>query len=142
MYGIDSTGYGNLAITFYLPTRRLTFIFESHLFNQTFRKLRNISSSRHSFCLIIAILASPIAGDQEEQRMNANEFYRIDPKKGSQIIRVLPERRKNPERITQKAIVNWGDEICWKRIRYQRYFCHSSHDRRKPLEFIGLFHSL
>ena len=43
--------------------------------------------------------------------MEAYEFYRIDPKRGSQIIGVLPERRKNPERITQKAIVNWGEEL-------------------------------
>ena len=59
-------------------------------------------------------IGAPIAGDQEEQRMNANEFYRIDPKKGSQIIGVLPERRKNPERITQKSIMNWGEKLVGK----------------------------
>jgi hypothetical protein len=48
--------------------------------------------------------------------MQAYEFYRLDPEKGSKIIGVLPERRKNPERITHKSIMNWGDEICGNEI--------------------------
>ena len=40
--------------------------------------------------------------------MVAYEFYWLDPKGGFQIIGVLPERRKNPERITQQSIMNWG----------------------------------
>jgi hypothetical protein len=44
--------------------------------------------------------------------MEAYEFYWLDPKRGNQIIRSSPpERRKNPERITQKSIVNWGEEM-------------------------------
>jgi len=31
LYGIDSTGYGSLAITFYLSNFRLTFILEIHV---------------------------------------------------------------------------------------------------------------
>jgi hypothetical protein len=61
-------------------------------------------------------LASPIAGDQEEQRMKAYEFYRIDPKKESQIFGVLTERRKNPERITQTSIMNWGEKLVGKEL--------------------------
>ena len=40
--------------------------------------------------------------------MVAYEFYLIDPIKGHQLFGVLPERRKNPARITQKSIINWA----------------------------------
>jgi hypothetical protein len=39
--------------------------------------------------------------------MIAYEFYCLDPKKQYELIGVLPERRKNPARITQKSIINW-----------------------------------
>jgi hypothetical protein len=39
--------------------------------------------------------------------MVAYEFYCHDAMKGYQLIGILPERRKNPERITQKSIMNW-----------------------------------
>ena len=39
--------------------------------------------------------------------MIAYEFYCLGPKKHYEIIGVLPERRKNPTRITQKSIMNW-----------------------------------
>ena len=48
--------------------------------------------------------------------MEAYKFYRLDPKRESQIIGVLPERRENPERITQKSILNWGEEIFGKEL--------------------------
>ena len=40
--------------------------------------------------------------------MIAYEFYWLDSTGGYQIIGVLPERRKNPERITQQSVMNWG----------------------------------
>jgi len=40
--------------------------------------------------------------------MIAYEFYWLDSTGGYHIIGVLPERRKNPERITQESITNWG----------------------------------
>jgi hypothetical protein len=40
--------------------------------------------------------------------MVAYEFYWRDPKGGYQIIGVLPERRKNPMRITMESVMNWG----------------------------------
>lgn len=49
-----------------------------------------------------------------EQRMEAYEFYWLDPNGGYQIIGVLPERRKNPARITQQSIMNWGEKIFGK----------------------------
>jgi len=43
--------------------------------------------------------------------MVAYEFYWLDPKGGYQIIGVLPERRKNPERVTEESIMRWGKNI-------------------------------
>jgi len=40
--------------------------------------------------------------------MIAYEFYCLNSRGECQIIGVLPERRKNPERITQESITNWG----------------------------------
>ena len=36
------------------------------------------------------------------------ELYWRDPIKGYQLIAVLPERRRNPKRITKESILNWG----------------------------------
>jgi len=41
--------------------------------------------------------------------MVAYEFYWLDPKGGYQIIGVLPERRKNSKRITQKSVMSWAE---------------------------------
>jgi hypothetical protein len=48
--------------------------------------------------------------------MVAYEFYWLDPTGGYQIIGVLPERRKKPERITQKSVMNWGEKIFGKEL--------------------------
>ena len=48
--------------------------------------------------------------------MVAYEFYWLDPRGGYQIIGVLPERRKNPARITQESIMNWGEKIFGKEL--------------------------
>jgi hypothetical protein len=40
--------------------------------------------------------------------MIAYEFYCLDSTGEYHIIGVLPERRKNPERITRQSITNWG----------------------------------
>jgi len=49
-----------------------------------------------------------------EQRMEAYEFYWLDPKGGYQIIGVLPERRKNTARVTQESITRRGKNIFGK----------------------------
>jgi hypothetical protein len=36
------------------------------------------------------------------------ELYWHDPIKGYQLIGVLPERRRNPKRITKDSVLNWG----------------------------------
>ncbi len=48
--------------------------------------------------------------------MVAYEFYWLDPRGGYQIIGILPERRKNPERVTQESIMKWGEKIFGKDI--------------------------
>ena len=48
--------------------------------------------------------------------MATYEIYWHDPIKGYQLIGVLPERRKNPARITNGSIINWGREFFGKRI--------------------------
>ena len=40
--------------------------------------------------------------------MVAYEFYWRDEKGRDNFVGVLPERRNNPERITQESIMNWG----------------------------------
>jgi len=40
--------------------------------------------------------------------MVAYEFYLRDATKGYQLIGTLPERRKNPARITPESVMNWG----------------------------------
>ncbi len=43
--------------------------------------------------------------------MIAYEFYGLDPIKGYELLGVLPERRKKPERITQKSVMGWAEKI-------------------------------
>ncbi len=40
--------------------------------------------------------------------MVAYEFYWLESTGGSQIVGVLPERRRDPERISHECILNWG----------------------------------
>ncbi len=43
--------------------------------------------------------------------MVAYEFYSLEPTGGYKIIGVLPERRKNSERVTQQSIMTWGKNL-------------------------------
>jgi hypothetical protein len=38
------------------------------------------------------------------------ELYWHDPIKGYQLIGVLPERRKDPNRITKESVLHWGQK--------------------------------
>lgn len=44
--------------------------------------------------------------------MEAYEFYWRDEEGKEHFIGILPERRRNPERITRESVLNWG----WKVI--------------------------
>ncbi len=54
--------------------------------------------------------------------MIAYEFYWLDATGGYQIIGVLPERRKDPERITQECIMNWGKKFFSKDLATKDIF--------------------
>jgi hypothetical protein len=43
--------------------------------------------------------------------MLAYEFYSIDKRGEAHFFAMLPERRKNPRRITEKSIMKWGKMV-------------------------------
>jgi hypothetical protein len=43
--------------------------------------------------------------------MVAYEFYQHN-EEGDRLIGILPERRKDPKRITPESIMNWGRILC------------------------------
>jgi len=52
------------------------------------------------------------------------ELYAFDKTKGYELIGVLPERRKNPMRITKNSVINWvkmfsGDDVDSKDIFFK-----------------------
>ena len=40
--------------------------------------------------------------------MLAYELYTFNKEKGYELIGILPERRKNPTRITKESVIRWG----------------------------------
>lgn len=54
--------------------------------------------------------------------MVAYEFYCRDAIEGLHLIGILPERRKNPERITEESIMNWGKMILGKNADLSNLF--------------------
>jgi hypothetical protein len=47
----------------------------------------------------------------EDYSMVAYEFYWCDGTEKVHLIGILPERRKDKERITQESILNWGKMV-------------------------------
>ena len=45
---------------------------------------------------------------EEEKQSVFYEFYWNDPIKGYEFVGTLPERRRNPKRITEESIIAWG----------------------------------
>ncbi len=43
--------------------------------------------------------------------MTAYEFYLRDPVKGNELVGILPERRKDPSRITQESVLHWVETV-------------------------------
>ena len=43
--------------------------------------------------------------------MVAYEVYSFDNTNGYELIGLLPERRKNPTRITRESVLNWGKKL-------------------------------
>lgn len=47
--------------------------------------------------------------------MVAYELFSFDRKNGYEFIGILPERRKDPKRITKESVVNWGRMVLGSR---------------------------
>lgn len=43
-----------------------------------------------------------------KKHMVAYELYLYDEVRGYELIGILPERRKDPKRITKESVLNWG----------------------------------
>ena len=55
--------------------------------------------------------------------MVAYEFYWCDPVKGYELLGVLPERRKNPGRITKKSVMGWVEKIVGDNLSTKDIYC-------------------
>ena len=54
--------------------------------------------------------------------MVAYEFYLNDCEGNKNLIGILPERRKNPKRITQKSILRWGRMLVYDNADRRSFF--------------------
>ncbi len=54
--------------------------------------------------------------------MLAYELYAFNKKKGYEFIAILPERRKNPTRITKGSVLNWGKSLLGESVDYTNMF--------------------
>ena len=54
--------------------------------------------------------------------MEAYEFYLNDSEGNKSLIGILPERRKNPKRITQKSILRWGRMLLYDHADRTSFF--------------------
>jgi len=54
--------------------------------------------------------------------MLAYELYTFNKKKGYEFIGVLPERRKNPTRMTKDSVLNWGKSLLGDSVDYTNMF--------------------
>jgi hypothetical protein len=52
--------------------------------------------------------------------MVAYELFSFDEKNGYEFIGILPERRKDPKRITTESVVNWGRMVLGNRSEGKR----------------------
>ena len=50
------------------------------------------------------------------------ELYWHDPMKGYQLIGVLPERRRDPKRITKDSVMNWGKKYFGNNLNLNEMF--------------------
>ena len=54
--------------------------------------------------------------------MVAYEIYWCDARGGEHFIGILPERRKNQERITKESVLNWGRKVIGDDIEVKDIF--------------------
>jgi hypothetical protein len=56
------------------------------------------------------------------------ELYTFSETKGYELIAVLPERRKNPARITKNSVINWGRMLSGERGK-QKHILQAGKER-------------
>lgn len=54
--------------------------------------------------------------------MRGYKLYLFDKTKGSELIAVLPERRKTQQRITEESVVKWGAALLGNRVNEKDIF--------------------
>ena len=54
--------------------------------------------------------------------MIAYEFYYLNGERKEHLIGILPERRKNPERITKESVLNWGWKIIGRNSEVRDFY--------------------
>jgi len=54
--------------------------------------------------------------------MTAYEFYWEDQEGREHFLGILPERRKNPERITEESVRNWGRIVIGNRAASNNFY--------------------
>ena len=54
--------------------------------------------------------------------MIAYEFYSVDDEEEFHLLGVLPERRKDPLRITQGSILNWGKLVVGENVDLSGFY--------------------
>jgi len=58
-------------------------------------------------------------------RMIAYELFSYDEKNGYEFIGILPERRKDPKRITKESVLNWGRMVLGDNAQGKKIFFKS-----------------
>ena len=54
--------------------------------------------------------------------MIAYELYLYDPINGYRLVGVLPERRRNPKRITKQSVLNWAEKYFGADLNLKKVF--------------------
>lgn len=61
-------------------------------------------------------------GSKRESGMVAYEFYIRDEQRGDRLLGILPERRKDRERVNPDTIINWAKVVFSKTVDVKRVF--------------------
>jgi hypothetical protein len=67
--------------------------------------------------------------------MRAYEFYVIDGNRRHKLVGVLPERRRNPMRITRQSIMDWVERVVGWETAENIYFIPVTIDERSGMIF-------
>jgi hypothetical protein len=67
--------------------------------------------------------------------MVAYEFYFLDFVNGNELLAILPERRKDPRRITDASVMNWGKMLFGNNESKKIIFCQ----KVTITEYLGKF---